>query len=156
MIHVRLHLGLPGHKALFWMIPVLLTRLLSRFKAGMSVGGMSAAVATYLGGGNLAGGLYGLPLVLAACVMLDVVVHLLQKHWPGWLVFVATLSLAGMLTNSICFLKRLCIPAGISPHFAFAASGLLYQWASYAFFGFLCGLIAACSYCATERCRSKN
>jgi len=39
---VKLHLGLPGHKALFWMVPIVLARVLSRHPVGGSIGSLTA------------------------------------------------------------------------------------------------------------------
>ena len=42
----RLKLGMPGHKAFFWMTPVLIARLRGKCKIGATAGGFFAALFT--------------------------------------------------------------------------------------------------------------
>ena len=62
--HVRLHLGIAGHKALFWMAPVLVARLRARHPLGATVGASTAMATSLALGGNLAGQSLLLALVL--------------------------------------------------------------------------------------------
>ncbi|MCX5672610.1 MAG: hypothetical protein NTU94_14935, partial [Planctomycetota bacterium] len=68
---LRLHLGLPGHKVLFWLTPVLAARLIAGGPAGATAGALAAAVATAVAGGNLAGSLVQLPLIGVAGLVID-------------------------------------------------------------------------------------
>ena len=54
---LKLHLGLPGHKAIIWMTPVIAARLLGRCRIGTTAGAFTAAFVSLGSGGNLAGGL---------------------------------------------------------------------------------------------------
>ena len=60
----RLNLGMPGHKAFFWMTPVLIARLRCGCKIGTTAGGLFAALTTYSLGANLAGGAIGMPFII--------------------------------------------------------------------------------------------
>jgi len=140
---VRLNLGLPGHKALFWMPAVIIARMLGRCRVGATAGAAATAFTTFALGGNLAGGPMGLPLVVAAGAFLDLVIGSLERgKVPAWL-HVPTIGVAGMLANLICLTKRLFLPAGLGAHLLSNASGFWFQFCSYAIFGLAAGLIAA-------------
>ncbi|MDD5458718.1 MAG: hypothetical protein PHF37_04950 [Phycisphaerae bacterium] len=72
--------GLPGHKAFLWMTPVLIARLLNKCKIGTTAVGLAAALTTYSLGANLAGGLFGLPVIVIAAAILDWTVNFLEKN----------------------------------------------------------------------------
>jgi len=141
--HVRLRLGLPGHKALLWMTPVILVRLLGRCKAGTTAGALSAAFTTFVTGGHLAGGVLGLPLIGFAGLMLDVAINLAEKSGQPYLLTIPIVGLTAMFANLLCFVKRLLLPAGPAAHLIFRASGFWFDLSCYAFFGLIAGLVAA-------------
>ena len=153
--HVRFHLGLPGHKALLWMTPVILARLLGRCKAGATAGALSVAFSTFAIGGHLAGGVLGLPLIGFAGVVLDVVIHFLerfgaagfQKWQTGCLMTIPIVGAAAMFANLLCLAKRLLLPAGPTAHFVFGASGFWLNLGCYALFGLIAGLVGATLAC---------
>src|SRR5580700_5676750 len=66
----RTPIHLPGHKAILWMAPILATRLVTRSRAGASVGAFSTAITTLSLGGRIAGGIAMMPLVVLAGVVL--------------------------------------------------------------------------------------
>ena len=157
MAHVRLNLGLPGHKAVFWMTPVLLARLLGKYKAGTTAGALAAAFTTLALGGNLAGGLMGLPLVGVVGIFLDTVIGYFEKHKIHILLIIPMLSLAAMSANLIMFAKRILSPRGASSHFLFGISGFWLDLLSYAFFGLIAGLIASIgAYLTGRRAKAKS
>ncbi|MHC4352676.1 MAG: hypothetical protein ACYS0H_08155, partial [Planctomycetota bacterium] len=140
---VKLHLGLSGHKALIWMTPVIVARLLGRCRIGTTAGAFTAAFVSLGIGGNLAGGPLGLPLVGTAGALVDACIGRLEKHRASAVTTIVVVAFSAMLANLICCLKRLLGPTGIAPHDLFGSAGLLLRPISYAFFGFVAGLVAA-------------
>ena len=139
---VKLHLGLSGHKALIWMTPVILARLLGRCRIGTTAGAFTAAFVSLGVGGNLAGGPLGLPLVGAAGALVDACIARLERHQASAVTTVFVVAISAMMANLICCFKRLLGPTGINPHDFLGSAGLL-RPLSYAFFGFVAGLVAA-------------
>lgn len=142
---VRLNLGMPGHKAFFWMTPVLITRLHSRCKIGTTSGGLFAALTTYSLGANLAGGIIGMPIIVIAAIILDWTVNLIEKNNFSGSKMILILGIAGAAANLVCLSKRMVLPVGLNPHFIFGVSGFWFKLCSYAFFGLLSGVVAAIS-----------
>ena len=140
---VRLNLGMPGHKAFFWMTPVLIARLRGGCKIGTTAGGLFAALTTYSLGANLAGGVIGMPLIVLAGIILDLTVNFIEKNKISGLLMILILGLAGAAANLLCLAKRMILPAGINPHFIFGVSGFWFKLFSYAFFGLLSGIVAS-------------
>jgi len=137
---VRLHLGLSGHKALFWMVPILTARLTWRSPIGATLGASTAAGASLALGGNLAGGLPYVTLVFLAGGVLDAAIAFAQDRNFRPIAFILTLAMAGMLANIFCAAKRLVTPVfhhSVIP----GLSGPLATILSYAFFGLLAGLV---------------
>jgi hypothetical protein len=140
--YARTPIHLPGHKALWWMAPILAARLATRARAGASVGALAAALTTLSLGGRIAGGIVELPLVILAGIMLDLGVQFVERRdfqlWRRLLL----LGLAGLVANGLCLVKRLFDPMG-----AFFSTGnmddLLTAAGSYALFGFFAGLLGA-------------
>ncbi len=148
---VRLNLGLPGHKALFWMPAVIVARRLGRCRVGATTGAAATALTTFALGGNLAGGPMGLPLIVAAGAFLDLVMIALESgKVPAWL-HIPAIAVSAMLANLICLTKRVFLPAGFGVHLLFDVSGFWFQLCSYAFFGLAAGLIAAIAARSIER-----
>ncbi|MHC4495892.1 MAG: hypothetical protein ACYSYM_08720 [Planctomycetota bacterium] len=104
-------------------------------------------------GGNLAGGLLGLPLVGAAGALVDACVLQLEKRKPSALTSILLIALTAMLANLICYAKRLLAPVGVAPHDIFGGASIFLRPLSYGLFGFLAGLIAAVSAHLIQRCR---
>jgi hypothetical protein len=140
---LKLHLGLSGHKALIWMAPVIAARLLGRCRIGTTAGAFTAAFVSLGVGGNLAGGLPGLPLVGAAGALVDACIFRLEKRKTSPLTSIIVIAVAAMLANLICCFKRLLGPTGLAPHDVLGGASVLIRMMSYALFGFLAGLIAA-------------
>jgi len=142
---VRLHLGLPGHKALFWMTPVLLARLLGRCRVGTAAGAFSAACVALGLGGHVAGGAVGLPLIGFAGLVMDAMIHWLEQRGIRPVMMIPLIAVLAMGANLIAFGKRCLVPAGPNAHYLFGFSGPWVEALSYAAFGMLAGLIAACA-----------
>lgn len=140
---VRLGLGMPGHKFFFWMTPVLIARLLNGCRIGTAAGGLSAALITYSLGGNLAGGLTGLPLIGISGLIMDWMVDISCKNKTSGAKMMLTVGLAAMMANMLCLAKRMMLPTGLNPHFIFGVSGFWFKVSSYMFFGFASGIVAA-------------
>ena len=147
---LRLHLGLPGHKVLFWLTPVLAARLIAGGPAGATAGALAAAVATAVAGGNLAGSLVQLPLIGVAGLVIDAAAWLAERRGPTALV-IPLMGLAGLVANLVCFGKRLLAPWGQAGHWLWGVDVRLF---SYALFGLLAGLLgAALAYAVMRRLR---
>ena len=140
--HIRLGLGMPGHKAMFWIIPVLLARLAYRHPLGATAGAGAAACTSLALGGHLAGQALFLPLVAAAGAVLDTAVLFAERRKLGIFWLIPVLGVAGTAANALCLVKRMLAPR---PHVHWLL-GLADPWASvvsYAAFGLLSGLTAA-------------
>src|SRR3990172_944678 len=139
----RPKLGMPGHKAFFWMTPVLIARLLGGCKVGATAGGFFAALTTYSVGANLAGGVAGMPMIVLAGIILDWTVNFIEKNRiSGW-GMILLLGIAGVLANLVCLAKRMILPSGLNPHSFLGLSGLWLRPFSYAVFGLLSGIVAS-------------
>ena len=143
---VRLHLGMPGHKAFLWMTPVLIARLRGGCKIGTTAGGLFAALTVYSMGANLAGGLIGMPLIVLSGMILDWAVNSVEKKKASVARMILMLGLAGVAANLVCLLKRMILPTGLSPHLLFGVSGFWFKLFSYAFFGCASGVVASVVY----------
>lgn len=149
--YARTPLHLPGHKALFWIAPLLAARLLSRRPAGASVGTLATILTTLALGGRLAGGAAAMPLVLPAGLVLDLAASAAQGQPELKWRTILLLSAAASAANLICCVKRVWEPTG--PFFsATNLEDLLWMAGAYAFFGFLAGAIGiAIAYAAMPR-----
>jgi len=141
--NVRLHLGLPGHKALLWMTPIIVARLLTRFNAGATIGSLFAGGASLMVGGHIAGGWLGTPILGLAGLVADLMITFVERKRASFPAAVLIIGAGGAIANLLCLAKRLLMPAGIAPHFLFGLSGLWFKFVSYAFFGFAAGAIGA-------------
>lgn len=141
--NVRLHLGLPGHKALLWMTPIILARLLARFGAGATVGSLSAGAASLAIGGNIAGGWLGMPILGFAGLIVDLMITFIERKRASFPAAILIIGAGTALANLLCLTKRMLMPVGIAPHFFLGVSGLWFKFASYALFGFAAGAIGA-------------
>ncbi len=140
--YARTPLHLPGHKALFWMAPVLAARLVTHARAGASAGALATALTTLSLGGRISGGFMMAPLIILAGLVLDMAVQFAEhRKLAGWK-WLLVLASAGLAGNLICFIKRLLDPVG-----AFFSTGniddLLLAAGLHATFGFIAGLIGA-------------
>lgn len=155
MAHIRLNLGLPGHKALFWLLPVIAARLLKPHVAGATVGACTAAVTSMAFGGHLAGGFIFIPLVALAGGLIDVVILWSSRvNLSPWLL-IPILGAGGLAANLICAIKRMLVPQINYPHFL-GLTGITAQLISYATFGLLAGLIGATLAVSAIRITRKN
>ena len=148
---VRLNLGMPGHKAFFWMTPVLIARLRGGCKIGTTAGGLFAALTTYSLGANLAGGVIGMPMIVLAGMILDWTVNVIEKNKISGIAMILALGLAGIAANLVCLAKRMILPTGLNPHFIIGISGFWFKLFSYAFFGLLSGIVASISVWLIKR-----
>jgi hypothetical protein len=138
---VRLHLGLPGHKVLFWLTPVLAARLILGGPAGATAGAVAAAMATAAAGGNLAGSFVHLPLIGVAGLVLDVAAWLAERGRLAAAWAIPLMGLAGLAANLVCLGKRLLAPWwGEAGHTLWGVNAAPI---SYALFGLLAGLLGA-------------
>ena len=153
--HLRLGLGLPGHKVLLWMTPVILARLLSRHPLGATVGVVSAACVSLGLGGNFAGGVLYLPLVGVAGVTVDAFIAFADRHRLAAWLFIPLVGLSGMSASIICAIKRLLVPV-VHSHVVFGLGAPFGRIVSYLLFGLLAGLIAATVSHAVKTFRRKN
>lgn len=149
--YARTPLHLPGHKALFWIPPVLAARLLSRRAVGASIGTLATILTTLALGGRLAGGAAAMPLVLLAGLVLDLAASAAQGQPELKWRTILLLSAAATAANLICCVKRVWEPTG--PFLsATNLEDLLWTAASYTFFGFVAGAIGiAIAYAAMPR-----
>ena len=138
----RLHLGLPGHKALFWLTPVLVARMLSRHTVGATAGVCAAACAALALGGSFAGPMICLPLVVAAGGALDALAALADRRRTSAWLTIPLLGLGGAAANLLCAVNRLILPVRRG-HVFLGLTGPQATFLSYATFGLLAGLAAA-------------
>ena len=106
--------------------------------------------------GNLAGGVLGLPLVGAAGALVDAFILKLENRRASASTTIIVVALAAMMANLICCLKRLLGPTGIAPHDVFGSAGLMLRPLSYAFFGFVAGLVAAITSHVVRRRKTRG
>lgn len=139
---VRLGLGLPGHKALMWMAPLVAARLVFRSPVGGSAGALAAALGTMAVGGNLAGAGMHLPVAVLAGGVLDVAVHFIERRCLAAMWAIPLMGLAGLAANLVMLGKRLLVPSLRLHHFLWT-SGLAARCLSYAVFGLAAGLLGA-------------
>jgi hypothetical protein len=141
--HIRLHLGIPGHKALLWMLPVLVIRLRYRHFAGATAGASVAAFTSLALGGNLAGSGVGLGLALvpAAGAILDWAVAWVERLRLSPARMIPLIASAAMAANLVCAVKRLAAPA-VGRHVLLGIADPFASIISYALMGLLCGLLA--------------
>jgi hypothetical protein len=148
----RLHLGLSGHKAIFWMTPVLLARFLGRCPAGATAGALATAFTCLALGGNIAGGLIGLPLVGLVGILFDVVIGHIEKRKQSILAAIPLLALCTMSANLIMFGKRSLSPMGMAPDAFWGYAGFWFHFFSYTFFGLAAGMLAVFGAYLYHRC----
>jgi hypothetical protein len=142
MAQVRLHLGLPGHKALFVMAPVIAARLVFRSMAGATGGMVAAALASLAAGGQMIGASAHLPFAAVAGGVLDIGIGLAERrhlaaHW-----MIVSAGLAGIAANLIFLAERLLTPL-FQSHALPGLSGQGTRLLSYAVFGLASGLLGA-------------
>jgi len=155
MDSLHLGLGLPGHKVLFWMPPLIIARLLLRHPIGATAGAGATAIACMGCGANIAGGPAYVPLIVLAGSVLDAAAGLAERRrLPFWLV-IPLLGAAGAGGAMLCAVKRLMVPMP-RPHLLLgaipdpAASVIIY-----AFFGLIAGLLGAAIATGVLRLRRK-
>jgi len=139
---VRLHLGLPGHKALFVMAPVIAARLVFRSAAGATGGMVAAALASLAAGGQMIGASAHLPIAALAGCLIDAVIGLAERrrlaaHWT-----IVLTGLAGAAANLVFLGERLLTPL-FQSHSLLGLSGLDLRLLSYPVFGLIAGLLGA-------------
>jgi len=140
--HVRLHLGLPGHKAVLWMTPVIAARLLFRSRVGATGGTLAATFASMASGGPLGAAAAGLPIAGLAGALLDLGIDFVERHrfGAGWSILLV--GLAGAGANVAMLGRRLLWPL-FESHVLVGTGGIGGRLVSYAVFGLLAGLLGA-------------
>jgi hypothetical protein len=148
----RLHLGLPGHRALLWMVPIVVARLLTRCPVGGTGGTLAAALTSLALGGRFAGGFIQLPMVVFAGAVLDLAAGLAERRRLSARWAIPLLGVGGAAANLLCFFKRLAAPAGPGMHRVLGASHVWTDLGLYAIFGLTAGLLgAAAAYLLKRR-----
>ncbi len=150
--HLRLHLGLSGHRALLWMVPVIVARMRLGAPGGATVGALAAACASLATGGQIAGGPGHLALIGVAGVVLDAVIGFAERRALAAPWLIVLLGSAGALANTVCFVKRLASPMSLKPHALWWAAGEWGNLMSYALFGLFAGLIGGILGSRLRRC----
>jgi len=140
--HVRLGLGLPGHKALVWMTPVVFARLVFGSPAGGTTGAVTAGFTTMALGSRFAGAAAHLPMAGLAGAIIDLAVGFGERRRLGRAWGVVLVGGAGLAANLVMLGKRLMAPLGHS-HALLGAGDLPVRLISYAAFGLAAGLAAA-------------
>jgi len=140
--HLRLHLGLPGHKALVLMTPVIFARLIFRSPVGATGGMLAAALSSLAAGGGVIGATSHLPMVVAAGGLLDVAIGIAEGRRLAAVWTVVLVGLAGLAANLVMLAERLLTPV-FQWHQLFGASAQFARILSYAFFGLLAGVLGA-------------
>jgi hypothetical protein len=146
---------MPGHKALWWITPILLSRLMTRARAGASVASLAAATTTLSLGGRLGGGFASVPLILLAGASLDLAARITERREFSILRWLLFFALAGAAANLLCFAERFADPKTA----VFARGNLadLFNAAcSYALFGLLAALIGAVAGAALLKWRAET
>jgi hypothetical protein len=146
---IRLHLGLPGHKAMFWMPPLLAARLALGRGGEAIAGALAAGEAALLAGGNLGGGMPLLPLLIAVGVVLEAACALLQRWRPAPPAAIALAGLACAGANLLCSVRRI----GDTLFAQASLAAFTRTAASYAFFGVLAGVAGGTVAMAIARAR---
>jgi len=138
----RIPLGLPGHKALVWMTPIVAASLLARHRIGATAAATLAGCSALALGGNLAGGALFLPLVTIAGSMLDLAAAFARRHGLTTWRLIVLFALAGGGANLLCLVKRL-VNASYRHHAILGLSGLSACIVSYVAFGLAAGALGA-------------
>jgi hypothetical protein len=151
---VKLHLGIPGHKAVLWMPLVIASRLLSGCRIGATVGSLSTAGAAYACGGNLAGDMTALPLIVVAGAVLDYFANMTRHHCSIWRIL-PIIAGGAMIANIICLAKRLSLPLLAGSHVLSGYSEPIYRVLSYATCGLAAGVAGVVLYALASKCRRR-
>jgi len=137
-----LHVGLTGHKVLFWMPMLIVARLVSRHPVGATAGSAATAATCLAFGTNLAGTALFMPLIVLAGSVLDAAAGLAERrHLPVWLI-IPLFGAAGMIGATLCAVKRLLAPS-VKWHVLLGIPDPAASMISWAFFGLLAGLVGA-------------
>ena len=156
MDSLHLHLGLPGHKVLFWMPPLIIARLVLRHPIGATAGAGATAIACLGCGANIAGGPAYVPLIVLAGSVLDAAAGLAERRRLSFWLVIPLLGAAGAAGAMLCAVKRLAEPL-LKTHLLWslipdpAASVIIY-----AFFGLLAGLLGAAIAAGVIRLKSSR
>ena len=153
--HARLHVGLPGHRLLFWIIPVVAARLTFRSWAGATVGSLAAALVTMTGEVRVAAGLVQLPFVALAGIALDVAVRQAERRRLAARWSIPLVGLAGLGAGLVMCAERLAAPL-LQVHGLLGLSVIPARLLSYGFFGLVSGLAGAALAHAISLCSGRS
>jgi hypothetical protein len=151
----RTPIHMPGHKAIWWITPILASRLMTRPRAGASVAAVTAAITTLTLGGRLGGGFASLPLIILAGALLDLAARIAERREFSISRRLLFFALAGAAANLLCFAQRFA-----DPKTAIFATGnladLFNAACSHGAFGFLAGLLGAAAGAALLKWRAET
>ena len=139
---VRLHLGLPGHKAVLLLAPVIAARFTLRLPAASTAGMAAASLASCAASGSLVGAAPQLLFFVLAGAVIDLAASFANRRRLATVWLIPLAALAGLAANMILLLARL-----IAPLFRYHAlpglSALGTRVFSYALFGLIAGAVGA-------------
>ncbi len=141
--HIHLNLGIPGHKAWFWIPPIMAARFITRCRIGATAGALSMLCTTWGLGGHLAGGVIGLPLIGLVAMVWDVIIGQLEKPPLRWFVVLPSLIGLAIMGNALAFGKRLLMPSGMHAIHIWGFTGPWFSFVSYLICGLMAGMAAA-------------
>jgi len=154
--HVRLHLGLPGHKAILLVTPVIVARLVWGSSIGAIGGMLAAGLASMAGEGHWVGAGTHLAAAGLAGAALDAVIGFAERRRrlrSPWLI--PLVGLAGLVANLVMLGER-CLAPVFQSHQVAGLSGAETRLVSYGFFGLVSGLLGATASCAIWRLRGRR
>jgi len=140
--HVRLHLGLPGHKAVLLMTPVIAARLIFRSTAGATGGLVAAALGSLAAGGQMIGAWAHLPIAALAGCLIDSAIGLAERRRLAAYWSIALTGVAALAANLVFFAERLLTPL-FQSYTLLGLSALDLRIFTYAVFGLIAGLLGA-------------
>jgi hypothetical protein len=141
--HVHLNLGIPGHKAWFWIPPIMAARFITRCRIGATAGALRMLCTTWGLGGHLAGGLIGMPFIGMAAMVWDVMIGHLEKPPLRWFVVMPSLVGLAVMGNALAFGKRLLVPSGMHAIHIWGFTGPWFSFVSYLICGLMAGVATA-------------
>jgi hypothetical protein len=148
---VRLHLGLPGHRAILWMAPLVIARVVLGRPLCATASALAAGLTSLATGGHFVGAAVHLPMAAVAGAVLDVAVSLAERWRLSAVWAIPLVGLAGLVANLVMLVERLMGPL-FQWHSFLGATGVDARFISHAVFGLAAGLLgAALGYAVTRR-----
>jgi hypothetical protein len=141
--HIHMNLGIPGHKAWFWIPAILATRFITRCRIGATAGAISMLCTTWGLGGHLAGGLVGMPFIAVAAMLWDGLIKPLEKEPLRWTLILPSIVGLAVMGNVLAFGKRLLVPSGMHALHIWGFTGPWFSFVSYVACGLMSGVVTA-------------